>query len=112
MTITSVTQKPSGLYVIADSDGGLHATRNAWLASLADQLRRKGAAVELFSASGWWYRDLWSIREAGVKAEPAARICSWCDVVIEEGTRPATHGICVACQAQAHEELEKRAGLR
>lgn len=31
---------------------------------------------------------------------PMARICAWCQLVISDGSHPATHGICPACIAR------------
>lgn len=112
MTIASVTKQPSGLFVITDSAGQKHATRNAWLASLADRFREQGTDVELYSSSGWYYRDLWSIRAAGTKAvEP---ICAWCrDFNPDDpANRGRSHVMCPACasalMAQAAADLAKK----
>jgi hypothetical protein len=56
--ITSVEQRQSGLYVIRASDGVRYATKNPWLASLAQRAKDKGAEVTLQSGGGWYYREL------------------------------------------------------
>jgi len=35
------------------------------------------------------------------------RVCSWCAVVLQEGTGPTTHGICPACAALKMAEMER-----
>jgi len=109
-TIISVTQQPSGLFVIRDRDGVRYATKSALLASLADRHRAAETPVELFSVAGWYYRELWSIHDPAAKAEPQALICSWCDTVQREGTRPATHTICPTCFDQMDSELSAKYG--
>lgn len=34
-----------------------------------------------------------------VVAEPPARICAWCQEVVQSGSTPATHGICESCES-------------
>lgn len=116
MTIASVQQQPSGLYVVTDSEGQKHATKSPWLASLADRYRETGVDVELFSASGWWYRELWSIREAGVKDEE--KPCAWCrDYNPDDPNhRGKSTGMCPACAKalmdQCDADLTKKVSLR
>lgn len=63
MTITRVEQKPSGWYVITDSDGVEHATKHVWLASLAQRYAEKETEVSLLSFRGWRWRELHKITE-------------------------------------------------
>lgn len=35
------------------------------------------------------------------------RVCSWCQLVLQEGTGPTTHGICPACATLKMAELER-----
>ena len=67
MTIQSVIQKPSGWYVVTDSTGTAHATKSAWLASLAERYREKEANVAILSYRGWNYRELRTITEVTAK---------------------------------------------
>lgn len=34
------------------------------------------------------------------------RICAWCNKVMQEGTKPATHGMCWECLEKQIESLE------
>jgi len=35
------------------------------------------------------------------------RVCSWCQLVLQEGTGPTTHGICPACATLKMAEMER-----
>lgn len=61
--IAKVVQKPSGLWVITDTNGTRYATRSALKASIADRARIRGKAVIIGCGSGWFYENLHSIRE-------------------------------------------------
>lgn len=37
----------------------------------------------------------------------AMRVCGWCKKVLEEGTEPATHGICESCEDDVRQEIRK-----
>ena len=69
-TIVNVKQQPSGLYLVTDSDGKKHATKNAWLATLAQRYRQLQTPVVLHGGAGWYYRDLAAITPE--TAEPTA----------------------------------------
>lgn len=63
VTITSVIERPkTHLFVITDSKGGKYATRNAWLASLAEQYQKAQTPVILAAFSGWYYDELQDVR--------------------------------------------------
>lgn len=109
VTITRVQQQLSGLWLVKDSTGTTHVTKSPWLASLADRFREAQTPVEVFSSAGWYYRDLWAIKDPTATVEPPARICAWCDTVLSEGTRPASHTMCEACLAKAEADLEAKA---
>lgn len=34
------------------------------------------------------------------------RVCAWCQIVLQEGTGPTTHGICPTCSAVKMAEIE------
>jgi len=36
------------------------------------------------------------------------RICAWCNTVMREGTKPATHGMCPKCLEEQRQSLEAR----
>jgi len=41
------------------------------------------------------------------------RVCAWCNIVMREGTKPATHGMCPNCleeQMRSLEEQNSRSG--
>lgn len=38
-------------------------------------------------------------------APPMQRICGWCQALMADGTLPATHGICDACQTKCLNRL-------
>jgi hypothetical protein len=60
--ILSVTRGPSGVWRIRTDDRNVYATKNGWLASLADRYRAAHEQVEMESSSGWFYRELSGIR--------------------------------------------------
>lgn len=35
---------------------------------------------------------------------PITLICAWCDLVLRDGTLPASHGICPTCQQRVFEK--------
>lgn len=39
---------------------------------------------------------------------PLKTICAWCSRVMREGTLPASHGMCPACSAKMHAELDAK----
>ena len=111
VSITSVDYRPSGFYLITDAAGQRYMTKNSWLAALADRFREKQTSVEVFSSGGWYYRDLWAIRDPLASApEPTQIICAWCSRVLTPGSQPASHGICPTCEAKAHAELDAKTG--
>jgi hypothetical protein len=58
MTITRVTQQPSGLWIVTDAAGVRYATRSAFQAAAAERYRELGTDVQIQSGAGWYYRDL------------------------------------------------------
>lgn len=61
MTRIMSVRERNGLFRIRDSQGVLWATRDGWLASLADRFRESGEPVTLHGRSGWFYADLRAI---------------------------------------------------
>lgn len=59
--IVTVKQQPSGLWIVTDSEGTKHATKSPFMASLADQYRKRGTRVRIHGASGWYYRQIAAI---------------------------------------------------
>jgi hypothetical protein len=62
--IAWVRRQPSGLYLVRDSDGETHATRSAWLATLATRYHEAQTPVSIHSVRGWYYRELQAIMPA------------------------------------------------
>ena len=54
--ILSVTRGPSGVWRIRTDDRNVYATKNGWLASLADRYRAMHTAVDFEWTTGWCYR--------------------------------------------------------
>jgi hypothetical protein len=46
------------------------------------------------------------IKEAP-REEAMKKICAWCNCVMQDGTEPATHGICRPCGKKVMESYEK-----
>jgi len=65
-----IVKEPKGRiwYLIVDADGVKYSTKNMILAALAQRLREKKARVEMQSFGGWYYRELFSIKEEGKEA--------------------------------------------
>ncbi len=45
------------------------------------------------------------------KADPSSlpqRVCAWCNTVMREGTKPATHGMCPKCLEEQMHSLEEQ----
>ena len=36
------------------------------------------------------------------------RVCAWCNIVMREGTKPATHGMCPKCLEEQMRNLEEQ----
>lgn len=68
MIIVEVKQQPSGLWIVRDSSGERHATRSAFLATLAERYRAAKTSVDIDSYRGWYYRDLRAITPSPVNA--------------------------------------------
>ena len=45
------------------------------------------------------------IGREGVARNTPQRICAWCNKVMQEGTQPATHGMCCECLQKQIESL-------
>ena len=62
-----IVKEPKGRrwFVIVDANGEKHATRNQFIAALAERCRDKQTPVSILSASGWHYRDLISLKPEG-----------------------------------------------
>lgn len=58
--ILSVTER-NGLFRIRTSDNQVHATKNAWLASVAERYKISGELVEMHDGGGWFYRNVRAI---------------------------------------------------
>lgn len=67
MTIPSVlittqpTRGTAGFWRFRTSDGARHATKSAFLASLATEYFEKQTRVFVDGCAGWYYRDVWQI---------------------------------------------------
>jgi hypothetical protein len=55
--VASVERRPT-LWRITDDEGVRWATKDAWLASLADRYRESRQTVRLMGPAGWYYRSL------------------------------------------------------
>jgi rRNA maturation endonuclease Nob1 len=42
------------------------------------------------------------------KKKVMKRICAWCNKIMQDGTEPATHGICRPCGRRVIEHYETR----
>ena len=49
---------------------------------------------------------LTSIDNEGRTIEVQQRVCAWCNTVMREGTKPATHGMCPKCLEEHIQILE------
>lgn len=56
--IVAVEVRPSGMVRITDAHGTKYATKDLWLASLAEQYMKKKTLVDIHSGAGWFYREL------------------------------------------------------
>jgi len=45
------------------------------------------------------------IGKEGKTIKTPQRICAWCNKVMQEGTKPATHGMCCECLQKQIESL-------
>lgn len=73
-TIVSVIPKnPFGniWWVIVDADGIKYSTKNGLIASLADRYRELRTPVDILSFSGWYYREILTVKPEGGKVEVA-----------------------------------------
>ena len=43
-----------------------------------------------------------------VEMDVQQRVCAWCNKVMREGTKPATHGMCPQCLEEQMRSLEGR----
>jgi hypothetical protein len=66
-----VKYRGATMWRITDADGVVYATDNCFVASLADQYRKKGTRVEIGASAGWFYKDIYSIKPEGGEATVA-----------------------------------------
>ena len=52
----------------------------------------------------------WTLRNHTGERTDAARICAYCGLVMAEGSRPASHGICPTCEKRVNDELDAQYG--
>lgn len=102
-----------GGWAIVDSTHTVYRTFNGWIASLADSYRKSGSEVDLHFHHGWLHRDLTGITPVvePIDLRPMAKICSWCDRIVSEGRRPASHSICQSCKDNMDAELTAKYGI-
>lgn len=95
--------------VFADDDC-VYVAESVFLASLAEEFRKAGTDVIIGSSGGWYYRNLYALKENDPR--PAKRICSWCRPphVMSEGSLPATHGMCAKATAELDAQMSKKYG--
>lgn len=112
--IASVTMDRGG-WAIVDSERTTYRTFNGWIASLADSYRKSASDVDLHFHHGWLHRDLTGITPVtatfGEAESASALICSWCDRIVSEGRRPASHVICQGCRDNMDAELTAKYGI-
>lgn len=62
-----IAKEPKGRpwWLIVDANGVKYATRNMFVAALAERCREKQALVTIGSSAGWYYRDIYAIKADG-----------------------------------------------
>ena len=45
------------------------------------------------------------------KEERIKKICAWCNLIMQDGSEPASHGICPQCGKKVMESYEKSSGF-
>lgn len=111
--IASVEAKRGSGWIVTDSDGIPYRTFNQWMAALADEYKAKAVPVDVHFTHGWLHRDLTGILKASEpQTQEPARVCSWCQKTVAEGTLPATHTICKSCTDSMNAELDAKYGVK